>query len=313
MKWGPWAWGVGAWLFLLACGSGPVFVCDSDESCTGVDGSGMCQQQVGYCSFADALCPSGQRFGTHAGEGFAHACVDLPPPEVTAGTTSSRASSETSQEAPMSTGDAVPEITPDVPELEGSSTSGDASEGITDPSRSCDNNESRVDVDNCEVCTCADGVWMCTSECADIGRVCNDRSAYPFTETCLAGSDCVSQATLRTWVNGGEQDLVIRALLQRRIGRCEVYGREDDGSAEGIKTCNSCNCWGYVRNYFAPEGTVSNWYGTGVAPNGTAFCTASNGCASAATTAFGYLQACAAQEVCDCYLQARGERTPATG
>jgi hypothetical protein len=51
-------------LALPACGAA-AFVCEADVQCMGA-GPGVCQAD-GYCSFPDAECPSGQRYGEHSG------------------------------------------------------------------------------------------------------------------------------------------------------------------------------------------------------------------------------------------------------
>ena len=62
---------------LAACspfGGATVFNCDDDSQCSG----GVCQPER-VCSFADTTCPSGQRFGEHAGS-LSNTCVgDMPP------------------------------------------------------------------------------------------------------------------------------------------------------------------------------------------------------------------------------------------
>lgn len=58
-----------------ACVDRPVFVCDTAADCVGAgDLAGTCEPS-GYCSFADATCPSGSRYGNLAGGGLAGACV----------------------------------------------------------------------------------------------------------------------------------------------------------------------------------------------------------------------------------------------
>lgn len=54
-----------------SCTSG-VFACGDDEAC----GQGGTCQPEGWCSFPDANCESGQRFGEHSGAGLAGTCVD---------------------------------------------------------------------------------------------------------------------------------------------------------------------------------------------------------------------------------------------
>lgn len=56
-------------------GSGS-FACQDDVSCHTDGAIGSCEDN-GYCSFPDAECPSGRRFGDLAGGGFAGLCVEL--------------------------------------------------------------------------------------------------------------------------------------------------------------------------------------------------------------------------------------------
>lgn len=55
------------------CGGG-VFACADLDDCAAADGAGVCQP-AGWCSFPDDACPSGQRYGDHAGDGLAGECV----------------------------------------------------------------------------------------------------------------------------------------------------------------------------------------------------------------------------------------------
>lgn len=68
----------------IGCVAGPGYVCASDDQCMG---DGICEPN-GACSFADAECPSGRRYGglsrpdlagTCVGGGPADASVDAPP------------------------------------------------------------------------------------------------------------------------------------------------------------------------------------------------------------------------------------------
>ena len=76
---------VGVLALLAACspfGGASVFRCDEDTQCAG----GVCQAD-GFCSFADATCPSGQRYGEHSGS-LSNTCVgsnptpDSAPPDM---------------------------------------------------------------------------------------------------------------------------------------------------------------------------------------------------------------------------------------
>ncbi|HWB79240.1 MAG TPA: hypothetical protein VG755_29970 [Nannocystaceae bacterium] len=62
-----------AWLGMtVACGGAGVFACTDASEC-GV--SGTCEAN-GYCSFPDAACASGSRYGAHAPSGIADVCVE---------------------------------------------------------------------------------------------------------------------------------------------------------------------------------------------------------------------------------------------
>lgn len=64
---------VGGALGAQACQSAS-FACTSSDECESQGAIGVCQPN-GYCSFPDAGCLSGQRYGDHAGGGFAGMCV----------------------------------------------------------------------------------------------------------------------------------------------------------------------------------------------------------------------------------------------
>lgn len=57
-----------------ACTDTRVFACMQDGQC-GAEGS-VCQAD-GWCSFVDDACPSGFRYGEHAGDGLGGACVPV--------------------------------------------------------------------------------------------------------------------------------------------------------------------------------------------------------------------------------------------
>jgi hypothetical protein len=79
----------------IACGSAGAFVCDSDAECDFGGAGGVCQPG-GYCSFPDAECSSGQRYGEHAAVGLAGQCVPTADPsDGSAGETSGASASGT--------------------------------------------------------------------------------------------------------------------------------------------------------------------------------------------------------------------------
>jgi hypothetical protein len=60
---------------LGACTSTGAFECEADAQCQDGARLGRCESS-GWCSFPDAACDSGYKYGTHAGDGLAEACVD---------------------------------------------------------------------------------------------------------------------------------------------------------------------------------------------------------------------------------------------
>jgi hypothetical protein len=55
-----------------------VFGCGGDEQCVEEGRAGACES-TGFCSFPDPSCPSGRRYGVHAGDGLARSCVPEMP------------------------------------------------------------------------------------------------------------------------------------------------------------------------------------------------------------------------------------------
>ncbi|MCA9711174.1 MAG: LamG domain-containing protein [Myxococcales bacterium] len=66
-----------AWIGLVAgCSPGQTFACVDDQQCAGGAAPGICH--AGWCGFEDPGCASGYRYGEHAGDGLAGACVAVP-------------------------------------------------------------------------------------------------------------------------------------------------------------------------------------------------------------------------------------------
>lgn len=103
---------------VVACGDAAIFTCTDDGSC---GASGRCEMN-GSCSFPDATCPSGRRYGEHAPLDIAGHCVD----DGLAGTTSTGAQPSTTN-TDATTGDATTDDATMGPTTLASS-SGDASE-----------------------------------------------------------------------------------------------------------------------------------------------------------------------------------------
>lgn len=53
----------------------PAFECRAHDDCTHATADGVCEP-TGYCSFPDASCSSGRRYGEHASDDVAELCVD---------------------------------------------------------------------------------------------------------------------------------------------------------------------------------------------------------------------------------------------
>ncbi|MBA3398048.1 MAG: hypothetical protein H0T89_35815 [Deltaproteobacteria bacterium] len=67
----------GVVLGLSSCLSKPRFECASTGDCASSSGPGVCEPD-GFCSFTDASCPSGRRYGDLSGP-QANQCVGVPP------------------------------------------------------------------------------------------------------------------------------------------------------------------------------------------------------------------------------------------
>ena len=74
-----------ACLVLAGCKVTGTFTCDTSDQCRASTGPGVCDVETGFCTFADADCPSGSRYADNAGMGLAGRCtgevplVDAPP------------------------------------------------------------------------------------------------------------------------------------------------------------------------------------------------------------------------------------------
>lgn len=75
---------------LPGCSASAVFECDQPSQCSVNGEAGTCEPD-GYCSFPDASCPSGQRYGAYAGAGRAGMCVPTDPSTTSAATTEGEA------------------------------------------------------------------------------------------------------------------------------------------------------------------------------------------------------------------------------
>ena len=144
---------------LGACAPAEAFSCLADSDC----GDGTCQP-TGYCSFDDAACPSGQRYGSASASSLADRCV----PEDAAVETSSSTSAAETTSISATGGEAEESDTTDE-----SSTSTDDSSTGTDEIERCGDGI-LADAEECEPAllseTCESlgyrgGVLLCSSEC----------------------------------------------------------------------------------------------------------------------------------------------------
>jgi hypothetical protein len=115
-------------LGLAACRAGEEFPCDVDAQCIDDGIAGVCRSP-GWCSFPDDTCPSGHRFGRHAGDGLARTCV---PEEDTSSDGPSTTVASTLTDP---TTGSLPDTSPVTPSEEGSLT-GSGTTSSVDPDSS---------------------------------------------------------------------------------------------------------------------------------------------------------------------------------
>jgi hypothetical protein len=72
---------------LAGCNAG-AFACEQDGDCIAGSVAGTCEVG-GACSFPDADCPSGKRYGEHTGDGLGGTCVPVGGSESSSSTSSS--------------------------------------------------------------------------------------------------------------------------------------------------------------------------------------------------------------------------------
>lgn len=94
----------------LGCSDPQAFPCSEDAQCNDGRVQGRCEA-AGWCSFADPDCPSGQKFGAHAGNGLAQSCV--PQSSAMGSTGPSGGSTQGAQTGGMAEGEAGSEAMSD--------------------------------------------------------------------------------------------------------------------------------------------------------------------------------------------------------
>ena len=184
---------------LAGCNDADAFTCVEDAQCqqNGVDGT--CQP-LGFCSFDDASCASGQRYGSLAPDGVAGKCV--PP------TNGDDTDGETGGEPvePGECGNAIAEA--DEP-CDGSDLGGRtcASEGFAGGALQC-NDDCTLDTAFCTQCgngvvdageECDGAALSDAQTCADVGLGeptealgCSDACTYDYAECSACGDGMVT-------------------------------------------------------------------------------------------------------------------------
>lgn len=124
-----WSWGnalaVALCIFgISGCTGAGAFVCVGDEDCNAQPG-GQCEAS-GYCSFPDAACITGQRYGDAAGEGLSQRCV----PAEEGSTSEATTTTTTASTSPTGVSTLGSTMTDDSTSSAGSSTSG-TTQGVT--------------------------------------------------------------------------------------------------------------------------------------------------------------------------------------
>lgn len=159
------------WLLVvlpLAGCRNPEFHCSDDEQCELQGDAGECH--VGYCSFSDPDCESGQRFGAHAGP-LSGQCLDVD--------------ASTSDTEPGSTAEATTDPTPPL-------------DGSTQGTSECVGQQ----------CACLDGVW-CDDACVDPQAdsthcgASNDCEGADMGQTCAPSAACVAGSCVDSCDNCG--------------------------------------------------------------------------------------------------------------
>jgi hypothetical protein len=93
------ALGLGA---LAACGD-ETFRCEDSTQCVVSGEQGVCEAN-GYCTFDDADCACGRRYGEQAGQGLAGACLEQCTGETNTGTQSSGSTTATTASGTTTSG-----------------------------------------------------------------------------------------------------------------------------------------------------------------------------------------------------------------
>ena len=161
----------------LLVGCGPdVYACTDHDQCRTGSAVGSCEAS-GFCSFPDAACASGRRYGGLAGDGLGGECVDEPsastgaPPPNDSATGSGSTTTSTTTLSPGTSTDAASSSSSDAADASGSSETADPA-SCRDGVRNGD----EVGVDCGGMCGGCDGSRCGTdADCADspcVGGVC---------------------------------------------------------------------------------------------------------------------------------------------
>jgi hypothetical protein len=168
------AWVIGAAGFApWACGGALGFVCGDDADCADGSRAGTCEP-TGACSFPDDECPSGSRYGAHAGNGLAGECVDDggTGSETTSATTNPSITDEPTT-ATHGSGDPTELTLTSVDPMTTTSTTGAPAvcgNGVVEAGEQCDG---AVDLD-CTALGHSGGVLLCSATCKFDEEACTD-------------------------------------------------------------------------------------------------------------------------------------------
>lgn len=209
------------------------FACEGAQDCAAAGDAGVCQPD-GWCSFPTDECPSGQRYGEHAGDGLAGTCVDDGGT-----TTSATTSDETTKTTSIDT--TLTETSPTE-----TSRGTDAETTITESSTVADTSasDSMTDATAEETATvnvCGDGIVADDEQC-DLGD--ENGGGGPCRE------DCVLNVCGDGYLGEGEQcepDLVDSCNADCSFVSC------GDGEIDPGEECDpkapmpdSCEMYGYI-------------------------------------------------------------------
>jgi hypothetical protein len=172
----------------LGCDRTMVFACETRDDCLDGPTRGTCEPD-GHCSFPDAECESGRRYGEHAPTALAGTCTPVleEEPSILVGVAES-SSSSSPLDAPASRLPAGEEDTSSDGAGESSTGSHDTSSGSESSSTGAD--EEPQDCDALDCAGCMDCVDEPGGPCEDELTACMDANG------CQSGVACMQECTL---------------------------------------------------------------------------------------------------------------------